>query len=70
MKDMRSYGICPKFTGRGMATSAVKLVLCFLGGHFVATAHPNNLASHRVLEKLGFKLDSNRVNVPKYGQRI
>ncbi|MBW8308371.1 MAG: GNAT family N-acetyltransferase [Candidatus Paracaedibacteraceae bacterium] len=51
-----SYSISPFFAGRGLATRAAELVIDFIGGSFMATAHPRNKASIAILErKLGFK---------------
>jgi [ribosomal protein S5]-alanine N-acetyltransferase len=59
------YGISPDFWGRGYATAAARLIVRFgfdsLGLHRIwATHHPDNLASRRVLDKLGFREEGRR----------
>lgn len=69
-KDDKSeigYCLSPSFGGRGLTTEAGHLVLDSFCGPFFATVHPNNVASTRVLEKLGFKADLTCQNVPKFG---
>lgn len=64
-----AYAIAPTRAGRGYAVKASQLVMDYLGGSFVATAHPNNIGSCRTLEKLGFKLDTSRLNdTKKFGE--
>ncbi|MEJ8547981.1 GNAT family N-acetyltransferase [Brevibacillus borstelensis] len=53
------YGISEKFTGQGLATEAARAVLQFgfdelQLDEIVTTVHPQNLASRRILEKVGF----------------
>lgn len=66
MPDL-SYCIAPSFGSKGLTTKASRLVLDYIPGNFVATAHPKNIGSKRVLEKLGFKPDLSRQNVKKFG---
>lgn len=51
------YGVVPERRGRGIATRALALMLDearALGlGHVLLTAEPSNLASVRVIERLG-----------------
>lgn len=63
------YMISPAYGGRGLTTEAAKLVVNFIGGNFMATAHPDNKGSIAVLEKVGFTRDMHRQNVKleKYG---
>lgn len=61
------YCISPTFSGKNITTTASQLVLESTKGPFYATVHPKNLASHRVLEKLGFTRDFSRQGVPKFG---
>lgn len=42
------------------------MVIEYVGGSFMATAHPENIGSRKVLEKLGFKMDPTRQRVPKF----
>lgn len=62
-----AYFIRPDQGGRGYTTEGSKLVMNYYGGNFEATAHPQNIPSIRVLQKLGFHPDPTRQNVPKYG---
>jgi [ribosomal protein S5]-alanine N-acetyltransferase len=62
------YSLNPAMGGRGFATKASELVTKTVGGPFVATVHPENIASVRVLEKVGFRKDLTRLGVAKYGQ--
>ncbi len=57
-----SYGLYPRFRGRGLATEAARAALDFgvevLGlAHIVALSRGDNALSHRVLEKLGMALE-------------
>lgn len=57
-----SYGLLPRFRGRGLATEAAQAALDFavevLGlGRIVALSRGDNVKSHRVLEKLGMILE-------------
>lgn len=61
------YFICSGFEGRGLATDASRLAMSFIEGPYIATVHPLNFGSSSVLKKLGFKVDSNRLSVPRYG---
>jgi RimJ/RimL family protein N-acetyltransferase len=59
------YGINPDFWGRGYATEAARLIVRFgfetLGLHRIwATHHPENGASRRVLDKIGFREEGRR----------
>jgi ribosomal-protein-alanine N-acetyltransferase len=63
-----AYYILPNYNGLGLTTEASRLVIEAVGGKFLATVHPKNTASIRVLEKLGFHADTIRRNVPLYGQ--
>ncbi len=56
----------PSFSGRGFTTKASQMVIEYVGGSFMATAHPENIGSRKVLEKLGFKMDPTRQRVPKF----
>lgn len=68
-----SYALSPQFSGRGLSTTAGRLVLQYryedpdFAGKVIATVHPDNKASQSVLEKLGLKPDPDRQNMPKYG---
>lgn len=61
-----AYCIAPLFGGKGLTTKAAQLVLDAIPGNFVATVHPDNIGSKRVLEKLGFSSDPLRQGVKKY----
>ncbi len=57
-----SYGLYPRFRGRGLATEAARAVLDYavkvLGlDRIVALSRGDNSTSHRVLEKLGMTLE-------------
>lgn len=65
--DELAYCLAPRFSGRGLTTDGSRLVIDFISKPFVATVHPDNIASVKVLEKLGFKKDPTRLGVPKYG---
>jgi len=59
------YGINPDFWGLGYATEAARLIVRFgfetLGLHRIwATHHPENFASRRVLDKIGFQEEGRR----------
>ena len=59
------YGVAPAFWGRGIASEAAALIVGFgfehLGMHRIwATHHPENVASRRVLDKLGFREEGRR----------
>ena len=59
------YGVNPDFWGRGYATEAARLIVGFgfetLGLHRIwATHHPENGASRRVLDKIGFREEGRR----------
>jgi ribosomal-protein-alanine N-acetyltransferase len=59
------YGVGPDEWGQGYATEAARLIVRFgfetLGLHRIwATHHPENLASRRVLDKLGFVEEGRR----------
>ena len=59
------YGVAPPFWGRGIASEAAALIVGFgferLGMHRIwATHHPENVASRRVLDKLGFREEGRR----------
>jgi RimJ/RimL family protein N-acetyltransferase len=62
-----SYCINPNHGGKGYATDAARLVINFVKPPFVATVHPLNIASRKVLKKLGGKTDLSRQDIPKYG---
>jgi RimJ/RimL family protein N-acetyltransferase len=60
-----SYGISPNYWGHGYATEATQLIVGFgfeaLGLHRVwATHHPDNLASRKVMEKVGLREEGRR----------
>jgi ribosomal-protein-alanine N-acetyltransferase len=59
------YGVGPDEWGRGYATEAARLIIRFgfetLGLHRIwATHHPENVASRRVLDKVGFVEEGRR----------
>lgn len=59
------YGLRSDQWGRGLRTEAAALIIDFgfeaLGLHRIwATHHPGNLASRRVLDKLGFQEEGRR----------
>jgi ribosomal-protein-alanine N-acetyltransferase len=59
------YGIRPDCWGHGYATEAARLIVGFgfesLGMHRIwATHHPDNLASRKVLDRVGFKEEGRR----------
>ncbi|MFZ6756727.1 GNAT family N-acetyltransferase [Undibacterium sp. Ji50W] len=60
------YGISPECRRQGAASAAVRslLQLAFAGGatSILATVSPNNLASTRVVQKLGFESNGNAVD--------
>ncbi|MET1253959.1 GNAT family N-acetyltransferase [Aliikangiella maris] len=52
------YRLSPKYTGNGYCTEAVKLLVSYLFKHFelhkvIARCDPRNIASYRVMEKVG-----------------
>lgn len=54
------YGLAPHSRGRGLGTRAVAAMLAELGAtglvrEVVACVHPGNVASARLLERLGFR---------------
>jgi ribosomal-protein-alanine N-acetyltransferase len=54
------YSLLPKERGKGYCTEAVKIIVDYLflskdTGRIQAQTAPRNLASHKVLEKVGFK---------------
>jgi len=57
------YILDKNYWGRGLATKAALLqldyILYTLNSNAVATTHPDNLASQRVLAKCGFKYEKN-----------
>ena len=60
-----SYGLLPRFRGRGHATEASRAVLAHAFqlldlDHVVALSRGDNHGSHRVLEKLGMTLEWRR----------
>lgn len=66
-----SYGLYPRFRGRGLATEAANAALDFGIGvlgleRIVALSRGDNRVSHRVLEKLGMELES-RTQEGAYG---
>jgi ribosomal-protein-alanine N-acetyltransferase len=66
-----SYGLYPRFRGRGLATEAARAALRFgadeLGlARIVAFSRGDNVVSHRVLEKLGMMLEW-RKQIGPYG---
>lgn len=62
-----AYCIAPAFGGRGLTTQGSRLVLEAIPVNFVATVDPKNVASRKILEKLGFIPDDSRQGVKKYG---
>jgi len=57
-----SYGLLPRFRGRGLATEAARAALGFAVDvlelrRIVAFSRGDNVKSHRVLEKLGMALE-------------
>ena len=64
-----SYGLYPRFRGRGLATEAGRAALEFGVGELgleriVALSRGDNRVSHRVLEKLGMSLEWRRDTGP------
>jgi [ribosomal protein S5]-alanine N-acetyltransferase len=60
-----SYGLLPRFRGRGLATEAARAALDFgidvlSLARIVALSRGDNVKSHRVLEKLGMQLEWRR----------
>jgi RimJ/RimL family protein N-acetyltransferase len=60
---MIGYGMLPAFRGRGFATRAAQLVTLWAFAEtdiarIIAGALPTNVASHRVLEKAGFRREA------------
>jgi RimJ/RimL family protein N-acetyltransferase len=57
------YGIAEEMRGRGIATSAVELLVDLGSSHgalrIVASTDPDNVGSQRVLENCGFSRDGN-----------
>ncbi len=67
------YVIDPHLSGLGIATEAARLVIDAIDNPYIkiiATVHPENKGSQKVLEKLGFKRDLSRqgVTAPKTGK--
>lgn len=66
------YNLRPTFSGKGITTEAGEVVLNsmlpYFKGKVFATAHPNNIASQRVLQKIGLEPDPCNQNVamPEY----
>lgn len=69
-----AYIIRPRFAGKGLSTDAGQLIIntkcCppIFSGTITATAHPDNIASQKVLAKLGLTPDPHkqRVFIPRY----
>jgi len=66
------YRYLPKAWGRGIATEAAACVLvegfrAFVFDPIVAVSHPDNRASHRVLDKIGLR---RRTDAVHYGQTV
>jgi ribosomal-protein-alanine N-acetyltransferase len=61
------YAINPQFSGNGLATRAATAVMRYIKGPFMATVHPKNIASQRVLTKLGLLPNLNKKDVVRYG---
>lgn len=64
-----SYGLYPRFRGRGLATEAARAVMDYgieslALERIVALSRGDNSASHRVLEKLGMTLEWRRASQP------
>ena len=54
------YGVCPSYQGRGVASEALVALCAFARGRVdavVAETDRDNVASQRVLEKCGFRLE-------------
>ena len=61
------YALLPSFWGQGFATEAARALLAYGARAFqlqkvIATAYPENTASHRVLVKAGMQATENRQN--------
>ena len=61
------YAFCPEYWGRGLATEAVQMLVSEANQQFglrevIATVHPDNARSQRVLEKSGFVEVQPRLN--------
>jgi len=61
------YALDPRYWGHGFASEAVEAMLVAAGslfklGELMATVHPDNHASQRVLEKSGFIEVQTRLN--------
>jgi RimJ/RimL family protein N-acetyltransferase len=65
--DFTEIGYCLKkrYCGKGFMIEACRSVIEFVGGNFCATVHPDNIASLRVLEKLGFRKDVTKATTLK-----
>src|SRR5437016_4511062 len=60
------YAINPQFSGSGLATRAAAMAIKYIKGPFMATVHPKNIASQRVLTKLGLLPCLSQKNVVRY----
>ncbi len=64
-----SYGLYPRFRGRGLATEAARAIVDY-GidvlelGRIVALSRDDNTGSHRILENLGMNLEWRRPSEP------
>ena len=68
------FAIAPPFWGRGLATEAARVALRYSfenrgATKTVAVARPENLASRRVMEKLGMKFETERY-FASYGLKL
>lgn len=61
--------IAPSMQRQGLAEGAANAAMQHFGGGFFATVHPENKASIRGLEKIGFACDPLRQNIDKYGSK-
>jgi [ribosomal protein S5]-alanine N-acetyltransferase len=59
------YAINPQFSGNGLATRAAAAIMKYIKGPFIANVYPKNIASQRVLTKLGFLPDLIQKNILK-----
>ncbi len=68
------FAIAPPFWGRGLATEAARVALRYsfenrAAAKTIAVARPENLASRRVMEKLGMKFETERY-FASYGLKL
>lgn len=61
------YGILHTHQGKGLSYHAAHSVMSYVNKDFIATVHPDNIGSIKILERLGFLKDEERLNAVKYG---